>query len=287
MAALELGPLDAKSYAVIFVVVITVLAWALSNYLELFFGDLGVISIVPMVMLFGSGLLTKQDLLRLDWSLVVLLGGGFCLGGAVQQSGALNLVANSLNQALLGASADESAVVFNLVIGIVSNFVSHSVTAVTLIPVIAQTAAGGPVAATVMSAITSDSGACVLPISSLPNLIVSAATDDQGVTCACARRCAASPRAHHIFARPVRPQDARLCEDGRHGLHLHVRACLHAHVPDSQTGPAKCLPAAAAAAALPTASSWLRAAGCPAASFRSSEAHKNLIDGAVKPVRAG
>jgi di/tricarboxylate transporter len=62
--------------------------------------------------------------------------------------------------------------------------VSHSVTAVTLLPVIAQTqtAVGGPVAATVISAVVADSGACLLPISSLPNLIVSAAADEYGVT---------------------------------------------------------------------------------------------------------
>jgi len=178
----ELGPMNAESISVAVIVVLTVGAWASSSVLERFFGDLGIISTFPMVLLFGSGLLNKQDLLRLDWSLIILLGGGFCLGGAVEKSGALDLCAASLQNALSTASPELSAAVFNVVIASVSNFVSHSVTAVTLLPVIAQTVVGGPVAATVMSAVVADSGACLLPISSIPNLIISAATDEHGGT---------------------------------------------------------------------------------------------------------
>ena len=141
------------------------------------------ISVLPMVLLFGSGLLTKQDLLRLDWSLVVLLGGGFCLGAAVSASGALALLGDGLKAALSDATLQQRVAVFNLVIISISNFVSHSVTAVTLLPVIAATASGtSAVAAVVVAAAIADSGACLLPISSIPNLIVAAATDEDGVT---------------------------------------------------------------------------------------------------------
>jgi di/tricarboxylate transporter len=47
------------------------------------------------------------------------LGGGFCLGGAVQESGALDLCAQSLNEALADAKPQASVSVFNLVIAAV------------------------------------------------------------------------------------------------------------------------------------------------------------------------
>ena len=54
------------------------------------------VALVATVVLFGSGLLNRDDLARLDWSTLVLIAGGIGLGNLFEQSGLVAAVAGSV-----------------------------------------------------------------------------------------------------------------------------------------------------------------------------------------------
>jgi solute carrier family 13 (sodium-dependent dicarboxylate transporter), member 2/3/5 len=51
------------------------------------------VSLMTTAVLFGSGLLKRQDISRIDWSTLLLIAGGISLGNLLQQSGAVKAAA--------------------------------------------------------------------------------------------------------------------------------------------------------------------------------------------------
>lgn len=67
----------------------TIVLWCLERNFEYVLGDMGVIAIIPMVLFFGTGILTKEDFNNFLWTIVFLAMGGIALGKAVTSSGLL------------------------------------------------------------------------------------------------------------------------------------------------------------------------------------------------------
>lgn len=42
---------------------------------------------LPIILFFGTGILTVKDFRALSWDVLMLMGGGLCLGAAITQSG--------------------------------------------------------------------------------------------------------------------------------------------------------------------------------------------------------
>lgn len=127
-----------------FAVVITVLTiglWCVAGLLESIVGDMGMIALLPLIAFFGSGILNKEDLHRLPWPVVVLAMGGMALGKAVSSSGLLSTVAQGISGAIGGVSLWSLVWMFSAVIGVIATFVSHTVTAMVLLPVVAEVGA--------------------------------------------------------------------------------------------------------------------------------------------------
>ncbi|CAG8810558.1 16024_t:CDS:2, partial [Racocetra persica] len=64
---------------VIAVTIITILLWCIEKQLEFFFGDMGVIAVVPLILFFGTGILTKEDFNNFLWTVIILAMGGIAL----------------------------------------------------------------------------------------------------------------------------------------------------------------------------------------------------------------
>merc|ERR1719499_222861 len=58
----ESRPLFWEDYLIIFTVILTVILWCTYKSMENFWGSLGIIALLPIVILFGVGILDKQDL---------------------------------------------------------------------------------------------------------------------------------------------------------------------------------------------------------------------------------
>ena len=108
------------------------------------------------------------------------MGGGLSLGNAVKSSGLLALIAGGISGALRGQSLFVISLAFNAFVGILANFISSTVAAIILLPIIAQVGSqtceiqpdGSEVCHArmlVVGATLMCSGAMGLPVSSFPN----------------------------------------------------------------------------------------------------------------------
>ncbi|KAL8962555.1 MAG: hypothetical protein Q9183_005140, partial [Haloplaca sp. 2 TL-2023] len=116
------------------VTLITIIFWCVSHQLEEVFGDMGVIAILPMVAFFGSGILTKEDFNNFLWTIVILAAGGLSLGKAVSSSGLLHTIAQGITAKVEGLSLYGVLVVFCSLILVVATFISHTVSALIILP---------------------------------------------------------------------------------------------------------------------------------------------------------
>lgn len=69
---------------VIVVALVTILGWVTGG---IHGASPGTIAILPVVVLFGSKILTIGDLKTLSWDVLLMMGGGLCLGKAIAVSG--------------------------------------------------------------------------------------------------------------------------------------------------------------------------------------------------------
>ena len=72
---------------------VTVLAWLTEPIHGI---PSALVSLMTTAVLFGSGLLDRQDISRIDWSTLLLIAGGISLGNLLQQSGVVRAAAASM-----------------------------------------------------------------------------------------------------------------------------------------------------------------------------------------------
>ena len=76
-----------KQHYVVLISVLTVALWCFNSKLQQYMGEMGVIAILPVVAFFGAGILSKDDVGRFLWDVVLLAMGGLALGECVKSSG--------------------------------------------------------------------------------------------------------------------------------------------------------------------------------------------------------
>lgn len=90
------GPIPFKGYMVILASVASVILWFCSQWLQPYTGPIGMLSVVPILLFFGTGLLGKDDWEGLPWALLMLLAGGSVIGKAVQSSKLLSMISSAI-----------------------------------------------------------------------------------------------------------------------------------------------------------------------------------------------
>lgn len=118
------------------VTITTIALWCASHELEGIFGDMGVIAIIPIVLFFGIGILTKEDFNNFPWTIIILAAGGLSLGKAVRSSGLLHTVAEIVSSKVEGMSLYGVLVVFSVLILVIATFISHTVAALIFLPLV-------------------------------------------------------------------------------------------------------------------------------------------------------
>src|SRR5215469_671002 len=134
-------PFTGIQWFITIVTLITIALWCFSHQLPMF-GDMGVIAIIPMVLFFGSGILTKEDFNNFLWTIIILAAGGLSLGKAVNSSGLLSTIATAITAQVEGLSLYSVLVVFACLILVVATFISHTVAALIILPLVASVGNG-------------------------------------------------------------------------------------------------------------------------------------------------
>ncbi|EOO00443.1 putative spx domain-containing protein [Phaeoacremonium minimum UCRPA7] len=153
------------------------------HQLESVFGDMGVIAIIPIVLFFGVGILTKEDFNNFPWTIIILAAGGLSLGKAVKSSGLLDTVAVAITHRVEGMSLYGVLVVFSCLILVIATFISHTVAALIILPLVFNVgkAMDQPHPnLLVMAGVLMCSAAMALPTSGFPNMTAIMKEDPAG-----------------------------------------------------------------------------------------------------------
>ncbi|KAI9276393.1 SPX domain-containing protein [Sporodiniella umbellata] len=177
---------DKITFAQVFIMLITILTialWCAESSIESHIGDTGVIATIPLFVFFGTGILNKSDLNAFLWSVVVLAQGGMALGNAVTSSGLLQDIALRIKDGVQNLEPIAILAIFAFLILVFSTFVSHTVAALIIVPIVQQVGASLPVPHAnllVMGAGLACSAGMGLPVSGYPNMSAVMMEDQTG-----------------------------------------------------------------------------------------------------------
>ncbi|CAK3961028.1 probable Na+ dicarboxylate, Na+ tricarboxylate and phosphate transporters [Lecanosticta acicola] len=160
----------------------TIVLWCVSHELEGIFGDMGVVAIIPIVLFFGTGILTKEDFNNFLWTIIILAAGGLALGKAVNSSGLLTTIAISITDMVADLSLYGVTCAFAALIAVVATFISHTVAALIILPLVREVGAGMAEPhpnLLVMGSVLMASAAMGLPTSGFPNMTAIMMEDSQ------------------------------------------------------------------------------------------------------------
>lgn len=167
---LERRALDGKGKYVVFIFMITIGLWITENLHGL---PTAVVALIPIIGFTATGLLNKQDINSLEWSILLLIAGGIALGRGMSITGLDKIFASWL-------PGDSPFIYSILLLGtlLMSTLISNTATANLLIPIGVSMAsgilAGDTTFFTKQVAIgiaLSSSMAMSLPVSTAPNTI--------------------------------------------------------------------------------------------------------------------
>lgn len=127
-----------KQWFIMFVFIMTIILWCVLTKIQSAFGDAGEIAVIPLVLFFGTGLLTTSDMNNFPWSIVVLAMGSLALGKAVSSSGLLSTIAGALQRKIMDYDVWVILIIFGLLILVIGTFVSHTVSAIIIIPLVQE-----------------------------------------------------------------------------------------------------------------------------------------------------
>ncbi|EWC47677.1 hypothetical protein DRE_03297 [Drechslerella stenobrocha 248] len=160
----------------------TIVLWCLANTLENELGDMGVVAIIPIVLFFGSGILTKEDFNNFLWTIIILAAGGLALGKVVTSSGLLNTIVLNIEHVTHSMSLYGVMLTFAALILVIATFISHMVAALIILPVVAQVGVqmeDPHPRLLVMAGALMCSAAMGLPTSGFPNMTAIMMEDNQ------------------------------------------------------------------------------------------------------------
>ncbi|KAH3673546.1 hypothetical protein WICMUC_003653 [Wickerhamomyces mucosus] len=172
-----------QQWFITIVTILTIGLWCLAHQLQDIFGEMGIISIIPMILFFGTGILTGEDFNSFLWTIVQLAMGGVALGKAVSSSGLLAVIALEIQHRVEHYSLFSIMLIFGGLILVMATFVSHTVAALIIVPLVAEIGASledpHPNLLIMISAFLC-SCAMGLPTSGFPNVTAISLSDDFG-----------------------------------------------------------------------------------------------------------
>jgi len=165
---------NTQTYIVIVTFFVTVALWICEKWTGI---NSYTVALIPFVVFALSGIIDKNDLEEINWSVIWMVAGGFALGYGLNQSGLAALAIESV------PFGEFSPIVILLISGIIcyllSNFISNSATAALLMPILALVCSAmgdklAPIGGTptvLIGVAIAASSAMILPVSTPPNAL--------------------------------------------------------------------------------------------------------------------
>jgi sodium-dependent dicarboxylate transporter 2/3/5 len=127
-----------------------------------------VVALLPVMIFPMFGIITREDMARIEWHVLILVAGGLTLGVALKASGLSDILATQISH--LSLSPVLLIVVLAVTAIVLSNFMSNTAAANLLVPIAISIASIAPLLGAIAVALAA-SMAMSLPISTPPNAI--------------------------------------------------------------------------------------------------------------------
>jgi len=166
---------DWRRQAVVGLLFFAAALWMASGITVSVFGDVGLASLLPLLLLFAlPGVLTKSDFLSMPWDVCLLLASGGVLSASVSQSKLLAIAGESASSILSLMSPMMCQFICCLFVTLISTGVSHTAAANVLMPFIvelgqSELGKAGAVRFILPVSLCLSAG-MALPVSSCPNM---------------------------------------------------------------------------------------------------------------------
>ncbi|MEN0019821.1 MAG: SLC13 family permease [Planctomycetota bacterium] len=175
--ASEPSPMTWRAWLAVATAFVTALGWLTGAVHGL---SSGTIALIPVLVLFTTGVLRTPDFRGLPWDVLFVMGGGLCLGRVIETSGTADWLVAGLPTEQLGIIG--LAVAVGVLGCAMSSVMSNTATANLLLPVIAGLGlAYGDAKLVMVGVAVSCSVAMVLPISTPPNAIAFSSSEIKSV----------------------------------------------------------------------------------------------------------
>ncbi|KAK2944090.1 Divalent Anion:Na+ Symporter [Blattamonas nauphoetae] len=174
----KLTCLTFKQAYVTVVSLITIVFWFILPYCP-FLGSEAIISLIPFVAFFGFNCVQKPGISELPWPMIMLVLGGGALGECVKESTLLDLITQIIGGFIQKVPFYVQLVILCGVCSFVSIFISHTVAALVLIPIVGSLVGGEAKHAELilMACTMCMSPIMILPVASFPNMCTAAVED--------------------------------------------------------------------------------------------------------------
>ena len=135
----QAGRLTREQGIVLAVFAVTALGWLSTQLTGL---ASATVALVPMILLYGLGLLDDTDLGKISWGTLLLFGGGLSLGSALTKVGIDSLMAEALTRQLGGLHVFLILIILIYFGILVTMIASNTVSAAILVPLMIPVAQG-------------------------------------------------------------------------------------------------------------------------------------------------
>lgn len=115
----------------------TIALWFAQPYAPLL-GNGAIVAMIPFVLFFSFNFVDEDALSHLPWKMLFLLFGGGSLGEAIRSSELLGLISKFFGDSFSNLHVYVQLLILTAIVGVISIFVSHTVAAVVLLPLIAS-----------------------------------------------------------------------------------------------------------------------------------------------------
>ena len=125
--------LNKEQKKVIFIFGLTILLWLTESIHGI---SSSVIALVPIILLYFTGLLKTHDFLKVDWPTLILVGGGLALGYGIHNSSLDTSFASILENVTKGQNLFQLFLMLGIVGVLITVFVSNTTAAAVYLPIV-------------------------------------------------------------------------------------------------------------------------------------------------------
>ena len=125
--------LNSNQKKVLIIFIITVILWITESIHNI---HSSVVAIIPIILLYFTGLLNSKDFSKIDWQTLILIGGGLALGISIHETNLDSIFASLLKNLTSGGNIFYLLLILAIFGVLLTSFISNTTAAAVYLPIV-------------------------------------------------------------------------------------------------------------------------------------------------------